>query len=35
MADAMVDDTHATQKGYLKLWLPLFENKIKDILNEK
>lgn len=35
MADVMVDDVHATQKGYLKLWLPLFENKIKDILDEK
>lgn len=25
LPNAMVDDVHPTQEGYLKLWLPIFE----------
>lgn len=29
---AMVDDAHPTREGYVKLWLPIFEEKLNNIL---
>lgn len=31
--NAMFDDVHPTQEGYLKIWLPVFEEKLAEILN--
>lgn len=31
--DAMFDDIHPTQEGYLKIWLPFFEKELAEILS--
>ena len=32
--NAMFDDVHPTQEGYLKVWLPVFERQLTKILEE-
>lgn len=31
----MADEIHPTRAGYLEKWLPVFENKLTEILTKK